>query len=363
LTLGLIFTDSNFGNPTALAIDGSGNAWIASQTSSSIPKGSVVEIANPTSMLANNATYSVNYTPHEEPDSIAVDAASQNIWIGTDNAVEEFSNTGAPASGSPYLANDPNFMGGYGLNLDSAGNVWIAAYSSVYELSATGSVLSPIGGSCVSGYCLPTGPNAIPTALALDASDNVWVTDQYSNALVELSSQGSQLNNIGPTYNPDPLNSPFGVAIDANKDVWMANNGNNDDVEYIPNQQLPLVYFSPDTPSSTSNATPPMLTSVAIDGAGNSWSSMQNAACSSSSVCIGVAETSGAGMQLSGPGYSIGNNGGGDATANATAIDGSGNVWILNKFAESVTELVGAAAPVVTPLALAVSNNTLGVRP
>jgi hypothetical protein len=359
LTLGLTFYGGSIAYPTALAIDGSGNVWIASQTSSSMPNGSVVEIANPAAMLANNQTYPVVYPPQAEPDSIAVDAASQNIWIGTDKAVEEFSNTGVPASGSPFLTSDPNFVGpGFALNLDTAGNVWIAGNSTVYEVSPSGSLLSS-----PSGYTLPAGANAGPSALALDASNNVWVADYYNNALVELNSQGSSSNNIGPTYNPDPLNAPIGVAIDANKDVWMANNGNNNDVEYIPNQQIPLVYFSPDTPSPTSNGNPPMLTFVAIDGAGSSWASLENAACTSSSVCLGVAETSGAGKQLSGPGYSIGSDGGGDATANATAIDGSGNVWVLNKYAQSVTELVGAAAPVVTPLALAVSSNSLGVRP
>jgi hypothetical protein len=45
------------------------------------------------------------------------------------------------------------------------------------------------------------------------------------------------------------------------------------------------------------------------------------------------------------------------------AIDGSGNVWVSNNTGNSVTEIVGAAAPVVTPLALAVKNNTLGKRP
>ena len=41
------------------------------------------------------------------------------------------------------------------------------------------------------------------------------------------------------------------------------------------------------------------------------------------------------------------------------AIDGSGNVWLTN-LGGNVNELVGAAVPVVTPLALGVKNNTLG---
>jgi streptogramin lyase len=355
LTLSLTFSDGGIADPYAVAIDGSGNAWIASQPSSSAG-ASVVEIANPTSMLANNVTYPVEYPPQTtEPDSIAVDAASQNIWIGTDNAVEEFSTTtGVPAAGSPFLATDLNFNGGYGLNLDSAGNVWIAASTTVYELSETGTVLSPNG-----GYSLHTA-NPAPSAIALDASNNVWVTDEYSNALVELNPQGSVLPN--PDLGATDFNVPFGVAIAANNNVWVANEGSNDFTKYAPTGTPALTYSAPDTPLQASN---PELTFVGIDGAGNSWLSMQGAACNSSyTVCLGVAEVSGSGTKLSGPGFAIeGFQSSQSATANATAIDGSGDVWIVNTYAHSVTELVGAAAPVVTPLALAVSSNSLGVRP
>jgi hypothetical protein len=133
LTLSLSFTGSYIGYAYAVAIDGSGDAWVASQ--STLNTGpSVVEIANPTSMQANNTTYPVSYPPQADPYSIAVDAGSNNIWIGTGSAVEEISNTGVPASGSPFLGSDPNFGTGYALNLDSAGNVWIAGNSSIYEL-------------------------------------------------------------------------------------------------------------------------------------------------------------------------------------------------------------------------------------
>jgi hypothetical protein len=43
------------------------------------------------------------------------------------------------------------------------------------------------------------------------------------------------------------------------------------------------------------------------------------------------------------------------------AIDGSGDVWVAGT--GSVTEIIGAATPVVTPLATAVANSKLGIRP
>ena len=50
------------------------------------------------------------------------------------------------------------------------------------------------------------------------------------------------------------------------------------------------------------------------------------------------------------------------------AIDPSGNLWITNYDGttpanSSVVEIVGAAAPVVTPLAVAAGTNALGAKP
>jgi hypothetical protein len=47
----------------------------------------------------------------------------------------------------------------------------------------------------------------------------------------------------------------------------------------------------------------------------------------------------------------------------AIAIDGAGNVWTTNAYVNQVTELVGAAVPVVTPLSAGVKNHSLGARP
>jgi hypothetical protein len=44
------------------------------------------------------------------------------------------------------------------------------------------------------------------------------------------------------------------------------------------------------------------------------------------------------------------------------SIDISGNVWISNGGNNSVTEILGGAAP-VAPLAIATQNVTLGARP
>jgi hypothetical protein len=51
-------------------------------------------------------------------------------------------------------------------------------------------------------------------------------------------------------------------------------------------------------------------------------------------------------------------------------VDGSGNVWVANYGYYSVTEIVGAAAPVITPIAAGLpatptadGSSSLGTRP
>jgi hypothetical protein len=45
------------------------------------------------------------------------------------------------------------------------------------------------------------------------------------------------------------------------------------------------------------------------------------------------------------------------------SIDPTGSLWIANSGNNTVTEIIGVAAPVTTPLAQSVVNNTVAARP
>jgi hypothetical protein len=92
-------------------------------------------------------------------------------------------------------------------------------------------------------------------------------------------------------------------------------------------------------------------TSLAIDGAGQVW-------VTNSSTSISAFANNGLALSPGTTGYTGGN------LSNPTgiSIDISGNVWIANQGNNSVTEVLGAAVPVV-PLAIGVANNTTGSKP
>jgi hypothetical protein len=110
-----------------------------------------------------------------------------------------------------------------------------------------------------------------------------------------------------------------------------------------------------------------VLNCIAVDGLGNVFSGGLLYNTTAPGVLL---EYSNSGTLLS-PG--LGFTGSGfipvlPEVAKSFAIDGSGNIWISGDSNGSglpvyVAEVIGIAAPVVTPLSVAVANNTLGTRP
>jgi DNA-binding beta-propeller fold protein YncE len=148
------------------------------------------------------------------------------------------------------------------------------------------------------------------------------------------------------------LNGPTGIAIDNSGNAWVPNSGSDSVAEFLSSG------LTPSGSPFTGNLNNPG--GVAVDGANNVW--IANLLGNS------VSEFSDAGLNIS-SGGGLGSNGDIDLP-DAIAIDPSGNVWIANLSGSGVaastgniTELVGAATPVVTPLAVAAANGTLGAKP
>jgi hypothetical protein len=103
---------------------------------------------------------------------------------------------------------------------------------------------------------------------------------------------------------------------------------------------------------------------IAIDGAGNVWTTSDTTSFATGSpvVTSSMVELGNNGSLLSGTtGLSV------VSTSSLAypvydAVDSSGNVWVAMS-SSNIVQMVGAATPVVTPLSLGVRNNTLGTRP
>jgi DNA-binding beta-propeller fold protein YncE len=121
------------------------------------------------------------------PYGIAIDG-SGNAWIAnyggiSNSTISEIVSSGtalSPVSGSPY--SESGSYGPQAIAIDGAGNAWVAnnSNSSIAELSGGGAMLSPSAGYTGSGTL--NGPNAI----AVDPSGNVWIANNSNNTVTEL---------------------------------------------------------------------------------------------------------------------------------------------------------------------------------
>ena len=139
----------------------------------------------------------------------------------------------------------------------------------------------------------------------------------------------------------NPLNSGgLGIAIDSAGDVWSANGSSV--AEFSSSGSILSSGYS------AGSANTPVA--LAVDGLGSVWTADSNGA---------VSELSNSGTLLS---PSTGYTGGGLNSPGGISIDISGNVWVTNAAGNSVSEIIGGAAP-ASPIVTGVQSNMLGVRP
>ena len=333
-------------NPTDIGLNSLGNVWLANYASSSVVELSTLgAILSPPAGFVGGGVY--------RPSGIAIDTLG-NVWVSNSGqglgassfgTVSKFTNTGIPLSPASGFEGGGLIGAGLRIAIDGQANAWIVnggAPNRITKLASDGTPLSPstafTGGGLNSPHCI-----------AIDPGGNAWMGN--NSRLSEFSSSGSSVSSSSG-YQGGGLNGGYGIAIDNASNVWIANANNNSVSEFSSNGAA----ISPSTGFTGGGLSVP--SSVAIDGAGSVWLASTGSVTAGALVNGGLNEFSSNGVALSpAKGYTA-------STPQAVAIDGSGNVWLAgtNDFA-AVTEFVGLAVPVVTPIAAGALNNTLGTRP
>jgi DNA-binding beta-propeller fold protein YncE len=322
-TIAINFTGGGLNGPNGIAIDASGNVWVPNYSGNSVTK-----LASTGAAATGSPFTGVGLNG---PQSIAIDG-SGNVWVTNDyndqgNSVTKLTNAGVIVSGSPFPTGGSDDVP---IAIDASGNAWVGneASSSVAKLNSAG--------SAVSGSPFTGGGLSWPEAIAIDASGNVWAADFANNggSITKLTSSGVAVS--GSPFTGGNLYGPIGMAIDGSGNAWVANVQSN----YVTKFNSAGAVVSGSSGFATgvgvigSDA-------VAIDGSGNAWVANYGASASAT-----VTELTSAGVLISSPFASVGLSG-----VAGIAIDGSGNVWAAYYGGNGVIEFVGAAVPVVTPLA------------
>ncbi len=143
-------------------------------------------------------------------------------------------------------------------------------------------------------------PSSDAKYFAIDASDNVWITDSNAGSVIELNNQGAALS---PATGFPAGGGP--MAIDASGNIWIS--GDNTLAELT---NLGAAY-----PWSPYSSVAGGGTDVAIDAAGNLWIGNGN----------GVAEFNDIGVELSPAGGYVNS---GVTDIGPVVVDSSDNVWV-----------------------------------
>lgn len=157
--------------------------------------------------------------------------------ISPAGVVRTLAGTGTAGSkdgaGDTATFNYPN-----GLAIDAARNIYVADASNnmIRKITPDGMV-STIAGAVTAGNADGQGVNArftYPTGIAIDAGGNLFVADENNHLIRRISPQGlvstfagSTQDNIDDTGRAAAFNAPYGIAIDAQGNLYVAEIGNH----------------------------------------------------------------------------------------------------------------------------------------
>jgi hypothetical protein len=151
LTLAVSYTGGGLNSPSALAIDGSGNVWVANSGNSSVS-----EFGNKGTALSGTNGYTAGSI--SSPSAITIDTAG-HVWVANagNATLTELSSTGTNVGSSPFSGG--GLSGLASISIDMLGDVWVANYSnsSVSEFSPTGTAMSGTSGFTATGLSSPFG--------------------------------------------------------------------------------------------------------------------------------------------------------------------------------------------------------------
>ena len=255
-------TSASLGNPSAVAVDSSGNLFIADSFNSIIAK---VDTSGVLTIVAGRYPSSVGFTGDggpaaqatlNQPSGLTLDAFG-NLFIadtlnhairkvsahGTITTVAGNGSSGYSGDGGP--ATSAGLSGPTGVSVDSSGNLFIADRENqvIRRVAPTGTITTVVGlGPDFGGFSGDGGPATSaklrsPTGVAVDASGNLLIAD-YGNSVVRKVDTNSVISTLAgicfetfpqPGYTGDggaaasaTLYHPAAVAVDTHGNLFIA---------------------------------------------------------------------------------------------------------------------------------------------
>jgi sugar lactone lactonase YvrE len=258
---------ASFRFPHGVAIDAVGNVYVADRNNYKIrkitPMGEVSTLAGSGSL--GNADGLGTAASFNYPTGIAIDATG-NLYVADseNHKIRKITPAGVVStlagSGLPGNTNgtgtSASFKAPLGVTVDAAGNVYVADSQNhkIRKITPAG-VVSTFAGSGGAGSTDGAGSVAsfnLPAGVAVDASGNVFVADLYNHKIRKITPTGavSGFAGSGSLGSTDGIgvaasfHYPHGVAVNASGVVYVAgyyDNTNQQQIHFLKHPlQLPL---------------------------------------------------------------------------------------------------------------------------
>jgi len=235
-------TTAQFNTPKGVGIDASGNLYVADSFNNAIRK---VSASAAVTTLAGSGTLGyVDATglnaQFYSPQATVADA-NGNVYVADygNNLIRKITAAGVvttlAGSGTPGYADGTGtgsaFKSPRGMAIDGSGNIYVADMGNnlIRKITSAG-VVTTVAGYVSGGYVDSTGTYAAfknPSGIAIDAAGaNLYVSDQGNHAIRKIVIATSTVTTLAGSATQNlTLNSPGGIVIDANNNLYFADTG------------------------------------------------------------------------------------------------------------------------------------------
>ncbi|NDZ14031.1 NHL repeat-containing protein [Variovorax sp. WS11] len=236
-------TAAQFNGPWGIAVDLSGNVYVAENINHKIrkitPVGVVTTLAG--SGTAGSADGPGGTAQFNYPSGLAIDA-SGNVYVADDHMIRKITPNGVVStlagtttSGSTDGAGlVARFNWPYSLTVDTSGNVYVAdTWNHAIRKITPAGVVARFAGTGTAGSADGTSSNAqfsFPSSVAVDTSGNVYVSELGNHAIRKITPAGvvTKLAGSGTAGLADGIgttaqfNNPWDVKLDAGDNLYVA---------------------------------------------------------------------------------------------------------------------------------------------
>ncbi len=389
-------TSANLRYPHGVAVDASGNIYIGDTANSRVRKvdastGIITTVAGNGSIGCSGDAGTATEATLADPYGIAVDASGKIYIVDIDcmsvrmvdasgNITTVAGNGSIGYSGDGGQATNAELTGPQDVALGPAGSFYIADTNNlrIRMVDASGVISTVAGNGYTSlggdGFSATKASLSGPGGVAMDTSGNVYIADSNNNVIRKVDASTGIIATVAGNGKDDysgdggsataaALYSPYGVVVDANGDIYIADTNNNVIRKVSAATGVITTVAGTGTADYTGDgglATDATLNypfGVAVDGNGNLYiADIGNSAIRKVAASTGIITT----MAGNGtPGYT----GDGGLATDATlyfptgvAVDSNGNLYIADG-GNSVIRKVTASTGIITTVA---GNGTPG---